>query len=99
MPHRLRHYQVYILTNKPHGTLYIGMTNHIGRRIFQHRFNTTDSFTHKYSVNKIVYLENYTDVNLAIKREKQLKNWHRAWKIKLIQQANPRWEDLSLKIL
>ena len=93
-----RHYQVYILTNKPHGTLYIGITNNIGRRFFEHKFNPAHSFTHKYAVNKIVHLEHFTDVGLAIKREKQLKNWHRAWKIKLIQQANPLWKDLSKEI-
>ncbi len=74
--YRLRHYYVYILTNKPYGTLYIGVTNNIGQRVFQHKFGVLDSFTHKYSVKRLVHLEHFTDVVLAIKREKQLKNWH-----------------------
>ena len=94
MPH-IRHYFVYILTNKPHGTLYIGVTNHIGRRVFEHKYGPKNSFTHKYSTNRLVYLENFTDVTLAILREKQLKNWHRQWKIHLIEAHNPLWDDLN----
>jgi len=97
MPHLLRHYYVYILTNKPHGILYIGITNHIGRRVFQHKFGVENSFTHKYKISRLVHLEQFTDISLAIKREKQLKSWHRSWKINLIQQDNPRWNDLSTK--
>jgi len=88
-------YYVYILTNKKNGTLYVGVTNNIERRIFEHKYSTVGGFTHKYRLKKLVFCEFYTHVNDAIQREKQLKNWHRQWKIDLIEEENPDWIDLA----
>jgi len=89
-----REYYVYILTNKPHGALYIGVTGDLIKRIWQHKNPITKSFTSKYDVNKLVYYEAYQDVTDAITREKQLKFWKRRWKIALIKKHNPYWYDL-----
>ena len=86
---------IYILTNKPNGTLYIGVTSNLSRRIEQHRDKTTFAFTEKYNLNTLVYVESLETLNQAICREKQLKNWHRQWKINLIEKVNPDWEDIS----
>ena len=91
-------FYVYVLTNKPRGTLYTGVTNTIGRRVYEHKFSSKNCFTWKYSLNKLVYYEGFTIAVDAIKREKQLKKWRREWKIKLIEKFNPGWEDLSLKM-
>lgn len=88
-------YYVYILTNKYNTTLYTGVTNSISKRIFEHKFGLMDGFTKKYKVKKLVYLEEYNDINQAIAREKQLKNWHRNWKLNLIKKTNPKFEDMS----
>jgi putative endonuclease len=90
----MKDYYVYILSNQSK-TLYIGMTNNLSRRIYEHKNKMIEGFTKKYNLNKLVYYEITTDVNSAIKREKQLKNWHRKWKINLIESVNPKWEDLS----
>ena len=71
------------------------MTNNLSRRIYEHKSKMIEGFTKKYNLNKLVYYESTTDVNSAIKREKQLKNWYRKWKINLIESVNPKWEDLS----
>ena len=76
-------------------TLYIGMTNNIIRRVYEHKNKLNDGFTKKYNITKLVYFESTPDVNTAIEREKQLKNWHRQWKINLIESKNPSWQDLS----
>jgi putative endonuclease len=90
-----RYYYVYILTNKKDGTLYIGVTNDLSNRNFQHKIKLNkNSFTAKYNIHKLVYYEIFTDVYDAIAREKQLKNWHRQWKINLIEKDNPCWRDL-----
>ena len=89
-------FYVYILSNMKNGTLYIGFTNDLERRIFEHKNKLIEGFTQKYSLNKLVYFECFQYVNDAIKREKQLKNWNRQWKIDLIEKENPKWEDLSL---
>ncbi len=89
-----KHYYVYILTSKPNGTLYIGVTNNVLKRNFEHKLNLVDGFTKKYNVHTLVYYEMFTDIVEAIKREKQLKWWKRDWKIKLIKQKNPNWNDL-----
>ena len=89
-------YYVYILTNKYNTTFYIGVTNSISKRVFEHKFGLTEGFTKKYGVKKLVYLEEYNDINQAIAREKQLKNWHRDWKINLIRTINPDFEDMSI---
>ncbi len=85
---------MYILTNKPKGTLYIGITNDIERRGNEHYMKYGSQFTKKYKLTKLVYLEETNSPNDAIAREKQLKNWHRDWKINLIESVNPNWEDL-----
>ena len=89
-------YYVYILTNAYNTVFYIGVTNNISKRFFEHKTGLIKGFTKKYRVKKLVYLEEYNDINEAIKREKQLKNWHRAWKINLIKKVNPEFNDLSV---
>ncbi len=86
---------VYILASRPNGTLYIGVTSALARRIEQHRRGSVDGFTRRYSVHRLVYVERYDDILDAIAREKQLKKWNRAWKIRLIGGNNPSWRDLS----
>lgn len=86
---------MYILSNKKNGTLYIGVTNDLERRIFEHKKKLVEGFTKKYGLNKLIYFEQFQYVNDAIKREKQLKNWNRSWKIKLIEKENKDWTDLS----
>ncbi len=86
---------VYILASKPNGTLYIGVTNDLLQRTHQHRQATQDGFTQKYSVYSLVYFGTFKSIRTAIEREKQLKKWNRAWKIRLIETSNPLWKDLS----
>jgi len=90
-----RQYYVYILTNKSNNVLYIGVTNDLIRRIFEHKNKLVDGFTKKYNLAKLVYYEATNDIESAIAREKQLKNWHREWKKNLINQFNPEWKDLG----
>ena len=87
-------YWVYILCSKRNGTLYIGVTNNLIRRVYEHRQKLTEGFTKKYAINKLVYLEKFNDINEAISREKIIKKWDRVWKLQLIEQQNPEWEDL-----
>jgi len=89
----LKNYYVYILTNQSK-TLYIGVTNNLERRVYEHKHKLKDGFTKKYNLTKLVYFEMFNDINDAIKREKQLKNWHRQWKINLIESKNKDWKDL-----
>lgn len=89
-------YYVYILTNFNNTTLYIGVTNDLERRIFEHKNELVDGFTKKYKLQKLVYFEECGQVMDAIAREKQLKNWHRDWKINLIRSVNSDFKDLSL---
>ena len=86
-------YFVYIMTNKTNSTLYVGVTNDLRRRITEHKNETLDGFTKKYHLHKLVYFEEYSEVNDAIAREKQLKGWVRAKKNWLIESQNPNWED------
>jgi putative endonuclease len=88
-------YWVYILTNKHCTTLYIGMTNNIARRLYQHRYGEVNRFTKRYHLNRLVWLEHFRNVNDAIACEKKLKGWRRNRKIALIEKDNPRWFDLS----
>jgi putative endonuclease len=90
-----RQYCVYILTNRSNKVLYIGVINDLIRRVFEHKNKLVDGFTKKYNLSKLVYYEITKDVESAIGREKQLKNWHRDWKINLITQFNPEWKDLG----
>ncbi|MBL4759295.1 MAG: GIY-YIG nuclease family protein [Mariprofundaceae bacterium] len=84
----------YILASAKNGTLYIGVTSNLIQRIWQHKNHQVKGFTEKYAVNALVYYEQYEAMDAAITREKQLKNWNRAWKINLIEQNNPNWRDL-----
>ncbi|PLX27175.1 GIY-YIG nuclease [Candidatus Parcubacteria bacterium] len=85
---------VYILASEKNGTLYTGVTNSLFSRIFQHKLEEDkNSFTAKYNINKLVYYEKHEYVNNAIKREKQIKKWKRDWKLRLIEEINPNWED------
>jgi len=93
----MKSYYVYILSSKSR-TLYIGFTNILARRVYEHKLGMIDGFTKRYNVNKLVYYETLPDLNSAVKREKQLKNWHRKWKINLIESMNKEWEDLYPKI-
>ncbi|MEM1137414.1 MAG: GIY-YIG nuclease family protein [Bacteroidota bacterium] len=87
-------YYLYLISNKFNGTLYIGVTNDLERRIFEHTNELIQGFSKKYSLNKLVYFETYQYINDAIKREKRMKKWKRQWKIKLFEENNPNWKDL-----
>ena len=89
-----RRYSVYIMASRRNGTLYVGVTNHLGARAFQHRNGVGSQFTTKYGVKTLVWYEHYGDVREAIAREKQLKKWERRWKLELIERFNPEWLDL-----
>jgi putative endonuclease len=91
-------YYIYILASRTGGTLYVGITNDLIRRVYEHKSKSTDSFTEKYDVVKLVYFEQFDDPENAIKREKRLKKWSRAWKISLIEKDNPDWDDLYPEI-
>jgi putative endonuclease len=86
---------VYILASEPYGTLYIGVTSNLAARIEAHRSGSVDGFTKQYGVHRLVYLEAHADMYEAIQREKRLKKWNHAWKIRLIEEVNPEWKDLS----
>ena len=90
-------YYVYILASKRNGTLCIGVTNDLQRRMCEHKAGLLDGFTKRYSVHMLVHFEETNDVRAAIQREKQLKKWNRAWKIRLIEETNPGWKDMSLE--
>jgi len=85
---------VYIMTNRPNGALYVGVTNDIARRAFEHRIGFIEGFTRRYGLRRLVFYEFYEDIESAIQRERNMKHWPRAWKIRLILDANPEWRDL-----
>ncbi len=85
---------VYIMSNKRDGTLYVGVTSNLSRRIWVHRESIIAGFTERYGLKRLVYYESYEDIRNALQREKSLKHWPREWKLALIQQMNPDWEDL-----
>ncbi|GGC66201.1 GIY-YIG nuclease family protein [Chelatococcus reniformis] len=85
---------VYLMTNKTHGTLYVGVTSNLRRRAFEHRSGQYDSFSRRYGLKHLVLYEEYPDIRLAIQREHNIKHWPRDWKIDLINKANPEWADL-----
>ena len=87
-------YYVYLLASQRNGTLYLGVTRDLVRRVYQHKTKTTPGFTSQYNVAKLVWFEIYDDPTTAITREKELKKWHRAWKLRPIEEANPQWRDL-----
>ena len=87
-------YFVYILASRRNGTLYIGMTNNLVRRVWEHKQDLVEGFTKKYGVHRLVWFETAERPEAAISREKQLKKWKRAWKLELIEEGNPEWKDL-----
>jgi putative endonuclease len=87
-------YYVYILASRIGGTLYIGVTNDLVRRMFEHESDAVDGFTKRHGVKRLIYFEQYDDIENAIRREKRLKQWNRAWKVRLIESVNPNWDDL-----
>jgi len=92
--HQEKIYAVYILASKRNGTLYIGVTNDLARRVYEHQNKFVDGFAERYNVLMLVYYEMHSDVYAAITREKQLKKWNRAWKLRLIERHNPEWINL-----
>jgi putative endonuclease len=90
---------VHILASKPHGTLYIGVTSNLSKRVWEHKNDLVEGFVAKYQVHRLVYYEQHLDIVSAITREKQLKKWNRAWKIRLIESVNPTWRDLWSDII
>ncbi|MBL8520535.1 MAG: GIY-YIG nuclease family protein [Betaproteobacteria bacterium] len=89
-----KQYFVYLITNQPYGTLYIGVTNILARRVYEHREGLVEGFSKDRGLSRLVWYEVHQDVNEAIAREKRIKKWHRDWKINLIQAMNPEWNDL-----
>jgi putative endonuclease len=87
-------YWVYILASKPGGTLYVGVTNNLVRRVYEHREGLIDSFTKRYGLKALVYFEAHETIAAALQREKNIKHWPREWKIDLIVASNPSWQDL-----
>jgi putative endonuclease len=90
---------VYMLASGRYGTLYIGVTSNLIQRVWQHRESAVDSFTRKYQVKQLVWFETHVDIVEAITREKQLKEWKREWKLRLVHQLNPQWRDLYVDLV
>jgi putative endonuclease len=95
----MKQYYVYILASKKNGTLYIGVTNNLPKRVYEHKNNLIEGFTRKYNVHNLVYYESYSDIYAAIAREKAIKKRKRAWKTELIEKSNPLWKDLYCDIV
>jgi len=93
-----RLYWVYILAGRRNGTLYVGVTNDLSRRVFEHKQKLVSGFTAKYGVDLLVWYESHADIDEALTREKSRKRWRRAWKLKLIEDMNPDWDDLYFKL-
>lgn len=91
-------YYIYIMCDKPRWTTYIGVTNDLVRRVYEHKEGITGGFTRKYNLRTLVYYEVYEEIEESIKREKQLKNWKRQWKLDMVDKINPEWKDLWLDI-
>ncbi len=94
-----RTYWVYILASRRNGTLYVGVTSDLALRVHLHRSGEASAFTCRYGVHQLVHAEAFGDVNEAIAREKAIKKWRRAWKLELIEKANPEWRDLSAELV
>jgi putative endonuclease len=95
----MRQYYVYILASRPGGTLYVGVTNDLIRRVYEHKNGFVEGFTKQYNVHRLVYFEVYSSIHDALQREKNMKHWPRAWKVKLINESNPTWRDLYDEIV
>ncbi len=91
----MKTYAIYIMASKRNGTLYTGVTSNLKKRVYQHKNGTYDGFTRKYNVHMLVWYEVTNSIEAAIRREKQIKKWRRKWKLKLIEELNPEWRDLS----
>ena len=91
----MRRYYVYILTNRRYGVLYVGVTNDLHRRMFQHQSKAVPGFTREHGVLRLVYFEEYASITEARARERSLKRWRRAWKLALVDKPNPEWRDLA----
>lgn len=89
-----RIYHVYIMASDRNGTLYVGVSSDLARRVYEHRHGVTGGFTGRYGVKRLVYLEPFDDVEHAMQRERQIKKWNRNWKLELIEKTNPQWLDL-----
>jgi len=89
-------YYIYIISNKKCGVLYIGITNDIKRRVYEHKNKLVEGFSSRYKLNRLVYYEEVDDIRVAIEREKRLKKWNRDWKIRIIEEQNSEWKDLSI---
>ena len=89
---------VYIVTNRSNGTLYVGVTSDLAKRVWKHREGVVDGFTKRYGLKRLVFAEQHEEISLAIQREKNMKHWPRAWKVRLIRGQNPNWEDLYDRI-
>jgi putative endonuclease len=98
MPRIMKNGYVYIVTNKPFGTLYIGVTSDLVKRIWEHREKLVEGFTKRYGLNRLVYYEVHERIDEAIYREKQMKEWNRNWKLRQIMEMNPDWKDLYEQI-
>ena len=94
-----RYFYVYILASKIGGTVYIGVTNDLVRRVGEHRLKVAAGFTEKYGIHRLVYFEQFDDPENAIRREKRLKKWNRAWKVRLIEEQNPNWGMIFIRRL
>jgi putative endonuclease len=92
-------YWIYLLTNKPRSTLYVGVTNDLVRRVFEHREGLVKGFTARYGLKMLVYFERHDSPHAAIQREKNIKHWSRLWKLQLVESANPKWRDLYSDII
>lgn len=93
-----KQFYVYILTNKPYGVFYVGITSNLIRRVYEHKNDVFDGFSKKYNLKNLVYYEMFEDAENAIRREKRLKRWSRQWKIEAINKFNPNWKDLYNEI-
>ncbi len=89
------HYYVYILASKRNGTLYVGITSDLAKRVWEHKQKLVEGFTKEYAVGQLVWFELHSSVDAAIQREKRIKKWYRKWKLELIEAGNPDWRDLS----
>ena len=85
---------VYVMTDRPHGTLYVGVTSNLARRVWEHRSGEVPGFTERYGLTRLVLVERFEAITEAIRRERRLKHWPRAWKVRVIEEANPDWADL-----
>ena len=90
---------VYVMSNRPNGTLYVGVTSDLVRRCYEHRNGMVDGFTKRYGLKSLVYYEMFDDIRYALQREKTIKHWSRAWKVRLVRRDNPEWRDLYETLL